>query len=40
MDDLRRGDWRGFAKGYNGPAYEQNDYHNKLARAAANSKFA
>jgi hypothetical protein len=40
MDELRRGDWRGFAKGYNGPAYEQNDYHKKLARAAANSKFA
>ena len=40
MDELRRGDWRGFAKGYNGPNYAQNDYHNKLARAAANSKFA
>jgi hypothetical protein len=39
MDELKRGDWRGFAKGYNGAAYEKNDYHNKLARAAKNSKF-
>jgi hypothetical protein len=40
MDDLRRGDWRGFAKGYNGAGYAANDYHNKLAMAAADSKFA
>jgi hypothetical protein len=39
-DELRRGDWRGFAKGYNGAGYEANSYHTKLARAAANSKFA
>jgi hypothetical protein len=32
-DEMRRLDWRGFARGYNGKAYEKNDYHNKLARA-------
>jgi len=30
---LRTEDWSGFAKGYNGPAYEQNHYHEKLAGA-------
>ena len=40
MDELRRGDWHGFARGYNGPGYEQNAYHTKLANAAASSKFA
>ena len=34
-DELRRHDWRGFARGYNGPKSAQNDYHNKLARAFA-----
>lgn len=29
------GDCRAFAKGYNGPAYERNDYHAKLAEAMA-----
>lgn len=32
-DELRRLDWRGFARGYNGPAYEKNNYHRKLAAA-------
>jgi len=32
-DELRRSDWRGFAKLYNGPAYERNNYHTKLAAA-------
>jgi N-acetylmuramidase-like protein/putative peptidoglycan binding protein len=32
-DELRRLDWRGFARGYNGPAYEANNYHKKLAAA-------
>lgn len=32
-DELRRLDWRGFARGYNGPAYEQNRYHLKLDAA-------
>jgi hypothetical protein len=32
-DDLRRHDWRGFARVYNGKEYEVNDYHNRLARA-------
>ncbi|MEC9487364.1 MAG: N-acetylmuramidase family protein [Prosthecochloris sp.] len=26
-------DWRAFAKGYNGPLYEKNRYHTRLARA-------
>jgi hypothetical protein len=30
-DEMRRLDWRGFARGYNGRAYEKNDYHNKMA---------
>lgn len=28
-------DWRGFAKRYNGPGYEQNNYHIKLSEAYA-----
>lgn len=32
-DELRRLDWRGFARGYNGPAYEKNRYHLKLDAA-------
>lgn len=32
-DELRARDWRGFARGYNGPGYEQNRYHEKLAAA-------
>jgi len=40
MDELRRGDWAGFARGYNGSGYAQNQYDKKLAEAAANSKFA
>lgn len=34
-DELRRHDWRGFARGYNGPEYAKNSYHIKLARAYA-----
>lgn len=34
-DELRRGDWKGFARGYNGKDYERNDYDGKLARAHA-----
>ncbi len=34
-DELRRHDWRGFARGYNGPNYAKNAYHIKLARAYA-----
>jgi predicted N-acyltransferase len=30
---LRAKDWRTFARGYNGPGYEKNGYHTKLARA-------
>jgi len=32
---LRRGDWTTFAAGYNGPAFRKNNYHVKLAAAAA-----
>ncbi len=32
---LRRRDWAGFARGYNGPAYRRNRYDEKLARAYA-----
>lgn len=34
-DDLRRHDWSGFARGYNGPGYAKNRYHLKLATAYA-----
>ena len=30
---LRRPDWAGFAKGYNGPAYAENNYDGKMADA-------
>lgn len=29
-DELRRHDWAGFAKGYNGPGYATHGYHTKL----------
>lgn len=32
---LRRHDWAGFAHGYNGPGYAENDYDTKLAAAHA-----
>jgi hypothetical protein len=34
-DELRRLDWAGFARGYNGPGFAKNDYHNRLARRYA-----
>ena len=34
-DDLRRHDWSGFARGYNGPGYAKHGYHTKLAAAYA-----
>lgn len=34
-DELRAHDWRGFARGYNGPGYEKNGYHTKLAERFA-----
>ena len=37
-DELRRHDWAGFARGYNGPGYARNGYHTKLA--AAHAKWA
>jgi len=30
-DELRRHDWAGFARGYNGPGYSKNQYDKKLA---------
>lgn len=33
MDKLRRADWAGFARGYNGEGYRQNQYDRKLADA-------
>ena len=32
-DELRRGDWAGFARGYNGADYKKNRYDEKLAEA-------
>ncbi|MGP4950723.1 N-acetylmuramidase family protein [Psychrobacter sp. T6-1] len=34
-DDLRRKDWAGFAKGYNGRDYQRNKYDTKMAAAFA-----
>jgi len=33
MDELKRGDWAGFARGYNGPGYRKNRYDTKMATA-------
>lgn len=32
-DELRRHDWAGLARGYNGPGYARNAYHTKLSAA-------
>ncbi|MCT4369126.1 N-acetylmuramidase family protein [Yangia mangrovi] len=32
-DELRRHDWSGFARGYNGPSYATHGYHTKLRSA-------
>lgn len=34
-DELRRHDWAGFARGYNGPGFAKNRYDKKLAEAFA-----
>ena len=34
-DELRRHDWKGFARGYNGKGFAQNGYDKKLARSFA-----
>lgn len=34
-DELRRLDWHGFARVYNGPKYAEHDYHGRMARAYA-----
>lgn len=33
IDELKSKDWKGFARGYNGPAYAKNSYDTKLAAA-------
>lgn len=33
VDELKRGDWAGFALGYNGPKYKKNNYDEKLRQA-------
>lgn len=30
-DEIRRHDWAGFARGYNGPGYKKHNYHGRLA---------
>ncbi len=37
-DELRRHDWAGFARGYNGSGYRRNRYDEKLADAFAKWK--
>lgn len=37
-DELRRHDWAGFARGYNGPSYAKHGYHKRLAAAFAKWK--
>jgi hypothetical protein len=37
-DDLRRKDWKGFARGYNGKSYTINNYDGKMANAYARFK--
>lgn len=32
-DELRRHDWAGFARGYNGASYAEHNYHGRLAAA-------
>jgi hypothetical protein len=39
-DELVRKDWAGFARGYNGPGYAQNQYDVKMAEAYARLKAA
>lgn len=34
-DEIRRHDWAGFARGYNGPGFRKNQYDVRLARAYA-----
>jgi hypothetical protein len=34
-DELRRHDWAGFARGYNGPGFAKNGYHKNLAASFA-----
>lgn len=34
-DELRRHDWSGFARGYNGAGYAKHGYHKRLAKAYA-----
>ena len=38
LDDLKRKDWAGFARGYNGSGYAKNQYDKKLAIAYRNCR--
>ena len=40
IDKLKKKDWRGFAKSYNGLGYEKNSYHTKLENAYKKYKHA
>lgn len=35
VDEIQRRDWSAFARAYNGPAYQKNKYHTKMATAYA-----
>ncbi|WP_227671468.1 N-acetylmuramidase family protein [Psychrobacter sp. 72-O-c] len=35
VDELQRRDWKGFARGYNGPNYYKSNYHGRLEAAEA-----
>ncbi|MEN3144635.1 N-acetylmuramidase domain-containing protein [Ochrobactrum sp. WV_118_8] len=35
VDEIQRRDWSAFARAYNGPAYQKNKYHTKMAAAYA-----
>jgi hypothetical protein len=38
--NLQNLDWKGFARGYNGPDYAKNQYDTKLAKAYSGFKHA
>ena len=38
IENLRKKDWAGFARKYNGPSYAKRGYHTKMARAYAKYK--
>ena len=38
VEDLRKKNWRGFARKYNGASYARRGYHTKMANAYAKYK--